>query len=165
MNDDSIQKNRLWNTRQVIKSCGGTNAAAAILGVRAAYVTAIAGPNPNRTIGNRMATKIETCFGLPPGSIDMDPPSGVRDDDPFLSEIAATLANTTDEDKEFVLAISQWIVSRSSAKLSATNRIGKIDLAIEAESLNPPLLKLPNKQGTKSQTKHVKSTQNKSFKN
>jgi len=138
MNDEKIFRNRLWNARQLVRNAGGTNAAGAILGVRGSYVTAICGPKPTRTIGDRMAQKIERCFGIPPGALDMEPPTQSRGNDLYLSEIAATLANSPDEDKEFVLAISQWISSRSTARMSETQRAGTIDLSTQTTLLHAP---------------------------
>jgi len=60
------RENRLWNTRQLIRTCGGVNAAARILKRDNSYVTAIAGPNPTRSIGDKTANTIEAarndCF-------------------------------------------------------------------------------------------------------
>lgn len=60
-----IQENRLWNLRQLIKAAGGTNAAAEKLARSPSYLTGIAGPQPQRTIGDRIATHIETAVRPP----------------------------------------------------------------------------------------------------
>lgn len=113
MNNDEIQSNRLWNLRQLVRSCGGVNEAARIMGKKNSYITAISGPNPNRSIGNRMAAAIETAFTLQPGSLDAAPPKESRDTNRWLAQISSTLANASDNDKEFVLAMSQWLVGRT----------------------------------------------------
>jgi len=110
---NDIQANRLWNFRQVIKAVGGVNEAARIMGKKNSYITAISGPNPNRSIGNRMCATIESAFGLPPGSLDLPPPKEIKDADAHLSRISATLANASTADKEFVLAFAEWLVGRS----------------------------------------------------
>lgn len=131
---------RLWNFRQLVRNAGGTNGAAEILGVRPSYITAIAGPNPNRTIGDRMAAKIEATFGLEPGSLDQPPPVESKTEDPYLAEIVSTMANTTDEDKEFVLAMSHWIASRRVASSTRPGGSrGVINLTHEVEKLSSDL--------------------------
>lgn len=134
MTTDRILENRLWNFRQLVKAANGNNAAAEILGVRGPYITQIAGPHPKRTIGDRMAARIENAFGLPHRALDMDPPPEANVKDPFISEIVATLSHVDDADKEFVLGMTQWIARRSTAGKSA--QAGKIDLAGEAERIN-----------------------------
>lgn len=42
MNKEEIQRNRLWNFRQIIKAVGGTNEAASIVGKHNRYLTQIA---------------------------------------------------------------------------------------------------------------------------
>lgn len=133
--NDRILKNRLWHLRQLVKSAGGNNAAASIIGVRPSYITAIAGPNPSRTVGDRMAAKIERCFGMEPGALDADPPKQSNDSDPHIAEIVSTMANCTVEDKEFVLAISQWIAARSTANNATATHGGNIDLGEIADSV------------------------------
>jgi len=108
-----VQANRLWNFRQVIKAVGGVNEAARIMGKKNSYITAISGPNPNRSIGNRMCATIEKSFGLTPGSLDLPPPKEAKNNDAHLARISATLANATTADKEFVLAFAEWLVGRS----------------------------------------------------
>jgi len=113
---ERIQENRLWHFRQLVKLAGGNNAAADILGVLPPYVSQLVGTNKQRrNIGDRTAAKIERCFGLASGSLDADPPKQADNDDLYLREIVSTLANASDNDKEFVLAMAQWIASRSSA--------------------------------------------------
>lgn len=124
MNNEEIQKNRLWNFRQIIRNVDGTNEAARLMGKKNSYITQIAGPNPKRNIGDRMATMIETAFGLPPGSLDTPPPKQSGNEDAYLSKICATLANAPDADKEFVLAMSEWIVGRSMKMPAQKTGIG-----------------------------------------
>lgn len=111
--EPSTQHNRLWNFRQVVKAVGGVNEAARIMGKKNSYITAISGPNPNRSIGDRMCVTIENAFGLKPGSLDLPPPKEAGNDDAYLSSISATLANANQADKEFVLAFAEWLVGRS----------------------------------------------------
>jgi len=112
MNNDT-QNNRLWNFRQIVSAAGGVNEAARIMGKKNSQITALSGPNPNRNIGDKIAARIETAFGLMPGSLDMPPPKESYATDRFLSRIAATLANASDADKEFVLHMSEWLVRRT----------------------------------------------------
>lgn len=133
--NDRILSNRLWHLRQLVKAAGGNNAAAAIIGVRPSYITAIAGPNPNRTIGDRMAAKIERCFGMEPDALDADPPKQSNNGDPHIAEIVSTMANCTVEDKEFVLAISQWIAARSTANNATATNCENINLREIADSV------------------------------
>lgn len=136
MTADRILENRLWNFRQLVKAAKGNNAAAEILGVRGPYITQIAGPKPTRTIGDRMAARIESAFGLEPGALDMDPPAEANAQDPFIAEIVATLSHVDQADKEFVLGMTQWIARRSTESRSVSARAGKVSLSNEAESLN-----------------------------
>jgi len=53
MNKEEIQRNRLWNFRQIIKNVGGTNEAARIMSKKNSYITQIAGPSPKRNIGDK----------------------------------------------------------------------------------------------------------------
>lgn len=117
MNDEQIKRNRLWNFRQIIKTAGGTNEVARIMGKKNSYITAIAGPNPSRSIGNKMAQTIEQVFELGHGSLDLPPPKDAASEDEYIAHISATLANASETDKEFVLAVAQWIVGRSIKEL------------------------------------------------
>lgn len=133
----SSHQTRLWNFRNLVAAANGTNAAAEILGVRPSYITQIAGPKPMRTIGDRMASKIETKFGLAPGALDIEPPDESRNSDPFISEIVATMSHVTQADKEFILGMSEWIARRTTAERSAqATQAGKVDLASASEDLN-----------------------------
>lgn len=113
---DEIRQNRLWQMRRLVKLAGGVNAAAEKLGRSPAYVTAIAGPNPQRNIGDKMAAVIEEAFGLQPGDLDQPPPEQISNKDPLIDQIVGILSGTSDEDKEFVLSITDWVVRRSLNK-------------------------------------------------
>lgn len=132
MNKEEIQRNRLWNFRQIIKNVGGTNEAARIMSKKNSYITQIAGPSPKRNIGDKMAEMIESAFGLTAGSLDAKPPEQISGEDRYLSKICATLASAPEADKEFVLAMSEWIVGRSM-KLPAQ----KTGLQINADDIEP----------------------------
>jgi len=103
MNKEEIQRNRLWNFRQIIKNVGWTNEAARIMSKKNSYITQIAGPSPKRNIGDKMAEMIESAFGLTAGSLDAKPPEQISGEDRYLSKICATLASAPEADKEFVL--------------------------------------------------------------
>lgn len=103
---DEIKENRLWNLRRLVEAAGGINAAARITGRHNSQLTDLCGPNPKRSIGDRVAAAIETAFNLPPGALDHPPPKETKAGNPFISRIAATLANVPDEDKDFVLSIA-----------------------------------------------------------
>jgi len=49
----------------------GRSRLAALLGVTAAYITHIAGPNPVRSIGEHFAREVETTLNLPSMWLDM----------------------------------------------------------------------------------------------
>lgn len=125
---DQIRENRLWNMRQIVRSCGGVNAAARILKRDNAYITAIAGPNPTRSIGDRITPVIEEAFGLQPGALDLPAPEETKRDDPLIGQICATLANASEADKEFVLHIAEWIVKRRLIPPSGTGPIPASDV-------------------------------------
>lgn len=59
-----VQENRLWNFRQLMRQMGGTNEIARRLGRKNSYITAIAGPNPTRAIGDKLAHTIESALGI-----------------------------------------------------------------------------------------------------
>lgn len=121
-----VQANRLWHMRQLVKSVGGVNEAARIMGKKNSYITQVAGPNPVRAIGDKFAKQVEEAFHLTPGSLDFDPPA-TNKEDKLIDEIAATLANASESDREFVLSIAQWVTKRSltgappSGKIKAEN--------------------------------------------
>lgn len=108
-----IQQNRLWNFRQLVRTCGGVNEAARILSKKNSYITAIAGLTPVRAIGDKVAAQIEAGFGLAPGALDAPPPHQSRVNDQYLAQISSTLANASDDDKAFVLHMAQWLAARS----------------------------------------------------
>ena len=85
------RENRLWNTRQLIRTCGGVNAAARILKRDNSYVTAIAGPNPTRSIGDKTANTIEAAFKLEPGALDK--PKETKRGDPIILRFCADAAD------------------------------------------------------------------------
>lgn len=112
MEKDS-QQNRLWNFRQIVNSVGGTNEAARIMGKKNSYITQIAGPNPVRSIGNRMANTIEKSFALEPGALDLPPPKEIHGDDKHMAELSSVLANASKEDREIVIEIAKLFAKRS----------------------------------------------------
>lgn len=134
MKSTPVQENRRWHLRQIMRAVGGNNAVAALLnGVSTSYITIVAGPSPTRNIGDKTAAKIEAAFGLAPGALDLPPPKEPTGADPYISEISATLANVDDTDKEFVLAIAQWVAARALSPTAP--RAGKIDLRNLANSI------------------------------
>lgn len=112
--DKWIMENRLWNTRMIVKAVKTNAKAAEILGIRAANIPQYVGPNPTRNIGDEMAAKIEEKFHLKPGSLDEPPPKEVSGSDPLLREISATMVHTRKEDKEFLLAMAEWLAKRAA---------------------------------------------------
>jgi hypothetical protein len=136
---ERITKNRLENFRRIVRLAGGNNAAARMMGKGVSYgsyLSQIIGKNPTRNIGDDMATNIEKKFGLAPGELDNDPPKQTSED-PFVTEIVATLSHLGPADKEFVLGMTEWIAKRSvDDKNSIANQPGKIDLVGEALQLN-----------------------------
>lgn len=125
---DEIYQNRLWNLRQIVKAAGGTNALAKITGRKNSQISDLAGPNPQRNIGSKLSASLETELGLAPGSLDIPPPKEAKVSDPYLSQIVATLAHTSDDDKQFVLAMANWIAARSTARSAGKSAQGKINL-------------------------------------
>jgi hypothetical protein len=119
MEKDRVQENRLWNFRQIVRSVG-SNEVAAIMGKHNSYITQLAGPNPKRNIGNKIAKQIEEAFKLAPGSLDADPPqdsaASNKQRDHAINEITSALANTTDEDRELVLNFAKMVAKISFAK-------------------------------------------------
>lgn len=111
--DRDTQQHRLWNFRQIVNSVGGTNEAARIMGKKNSYITQIAGPNPSRSIGNRMVSTIEKSFALTPGSLDTPPPREARGDDKHMAELSSVLANASKEDREIVIEIAKLLAKRS----------------------------------------------------
>lgn len=91
-----IQQNRLWNFRQIVNSVGGTS-----------------GPNPSRSIGNRMVATIEKSFALEPGALDLAPPIEARGEDKHMAELSSVLANASKEDREIVIEIARLFAKRS----------------------------------------------------
>lgn len=111
--DTQVQRNRLWHFRQIIKSSGGTNEVARLMGKKNAQITQCGGPNPTRSIGNKMANEIERSFGLEPGSLDLPPPPEATNKDTLLGEICSVLANSSQEDRALVLELTKVVVHNS----------------------------------------------------
>ena len=111
--EKDIQKNRLWNFRQIVNSIGGTNEAARIMGKKNSYITQIAGPNPSRSIGNRMVTTIEKSFDLEPGALDIPPPREVHGDDKYMARLSSIMANTKKDDREMLIKIAELFAENS----------------------------------------------------
>lgn len=62
-----MQQLRLENTRKLISAIGGIKAFAEKLGKPSSQISAVAGKNPTRNIGDKLANDIETEFGLEHG--------------------------------------------------------------------------------------------------
>ena len=105
--------NRLWQMRRLVKLCGGTNLAAELVLRSPAYVTAIAGPSPQRAIGDKSAAHIERSFGLRPGELDDPPPIQFSGENSLIDQVVEILAKASEKDKELVFNIANLIVGRS----------------------------------------------------
>lgn len=66
----NIYQNRYAHLRDIIERHGGQSAVAEKLEVSKQYIGTVGSDNPRKNIGNRVARKIETVFGLPIGTID-----------------------------------------------------------------------------------------------
>lgn len=119
--EDIIKGYRLWNFRQLVKSVGGNKQAANRLDKFPSYITQIAGPNPERDIGDKIAAEIEAAFNLPPGSLDNPPPKEAKDKDEFVSKIASVLAFNSKEDREMVLEIAKVFAKNARATTKPTD--------------------------------------------
>lgn len=71
----STHQHRYEHLRDIIKRHGGQSAVAEKLGVTRQYLNIVGAENAKKNIGNAMARKIETVFGLPINTIDQ--PLGV----------------------------------------------------------------------------------------
>lgn len=69
---NSVYQNRYEHLRDIIERQGGQSAVAEKLEVSKQYINLIGSEKTTKTIGNKMARKIETTFGLPIGSIDQE---------------------------------------------------------------------------------------------
>ncbi len=67
---NSVYQNRYEHLRDIIERQGGQSAVATKLEVSKQYINLIGSEKASKTIGNAMARKIETVFGMPIGSID-----------------------------------------------------------------------------------------------
>lgn len=79
----SIYQIRLENFRDLIERSGGQSAVAARLDVNRQRIHAIAPENgrPERNIGHHFARKVETVFGLPIGTLDIEVKLGTEKKD------------------------------------------------------------------------------------
>jgi phage repressor protein C with HTH and peptisase S24 domain len=68
----NIYQNRYEHLRDIIERHGGQSAVAEKLEVSKQYINLIGSEKAHKTIGNRMARKIETEFGMPIGTIDQE---------------------------------------------------------------------------------------------
>lgn len=130
---DTTKENRLWQMRRLVKLCGGSNAAALKINRAESYVTAIAGPNPKRSIGDKMATHIETAFSLQPGELDQPPPAQMSRKYPMTDATVEVMSGAGDAAKELIFQFADWIVRK---EMNAKPSAGKINLEFEAEALN-----------------------------
>lgn len=67
----NIYQNRYAHLRDIIERHGGQTAVAEKIEVSKQYISTVGSDNPRKNIGNKVARKIETVFGLPIGTIDM----------------------------------------------------------------------------------------------
>jgi len=129
-----IQRNRHYNLQQLVKIYGATEVANR-MGRFDSYITKIARDEPGRNIGRIIATAAEKAFGMAPGDLDKPAPIESRSKDETISRISGVLSVATQHDKEFVLAMSEWIVSRSMPAIPKDTglTIGKSDIDSQNE--------------------------------
>lgn len=119
--DNDLKLYRYWNFRGIIDA--SSNAIAAeMLGKKTSYITAIAGPNPSRAIGDDLTLKIEQVFHLPFGALDSKPDRRVSNEDPKIAEIARMMSTANDLDKELLLNIAKNVFGHS---IEISNMINK----------------------------------------
>jgi hypothetical protein len=68
---ESVRKIRIENVRRLMEAYGSTASLARALGVTGAFLTQVAGPNPCRAIGEKLARDIESALKLKHGSLDL----------------------------------------------------------------------------------------------
>lgn len=176
MSKKKIAENRWWNFRQLVRAAGGNNAAARRIGLGDSVVQAYAGENARRNIGDKIAQKIETGFGLKPGTLDLDPPVEARNPDPYIAAIAATLAHSKPAVKKLVVSFSELAAASELATQASDEDLDKefaMELAItpalgysdehvaevpEKEQDMPVVIQPTNKKGKKNAAPATKET-------
>lgn len=119
--DSELKLYRYWNFRGIVESC--SNAIAAdMLKKKTSYITAIAGPNPNRAIGDDVALLIETTFHLGVGGLDAKPDRRVSNDDPKIGELARMMSVANELDKDLLLRIAKQVFGHSIAVSDVINK-------------------------------------------
>lgn len=117
MSKEDIQRNRLWNFRQIISAAGGVNEVARRMGRPNSSITQYAGPNPIRNIGDKISSVIEKTFGLNPGDLDLPPPPQSRNEDALLAELSSVAINVSTDDKRILIGIAKLFAERELKKI------------------------------------------------
>lgn len=118
--DNQVKLHRYWNLRGIIDSLGNATVAN-MLGKQTSYITAVAGPNPSRGIGDEFAKNIETTFKLPVGALDAKPDRRITNEDPLIAEVARMMSMTNRLDKMLITSITRQICGHSAAVARATD--------------------------------------------
>lgn len=118
--NSEIKLNRYWNFRGIVET-SKNNKVADMLGKTAPYVSAIAGPKPNRAIGDEIAGQIERAFHLPPGSLDAKPDRRTTNEDPLIGEVARIMSVSTDMDRQLILSVVKAICGHSASIIAHLN--------------------------------------------
>lgn len=119
--DTELRLYRYWNFRGIVEA-SSNSIVAEMLGKKTSYITAIAGPNPSRAIGDDTALAIETTFHLPVGGMDAKPDRRVSNEDPKIAEVARMMSVANELDKTLVLRIAKQIFGHSIAVSDAINK-------------------------------------------
>lgn len=112
----AIYQNRIRNLREVMRALNGPNATAEKIGRHVSQLTDIAGPNPKRNIGDKLAGDLERELGLTPGALDQEPPVEVFNHDDLIAKTAAAMTLLSPDEKELVLYLAESISARSARR-------------------------------------------------
>lgn len=119
--DSDLKLYRYWNLRGIIEA--SSNAIVAdMLGKKTSYITAIAGPNPSRAVGDDLALEIETAFHLPVGGMDAKPDRRISNEDPKIAEVARMMSVGNELDKDLIVRLVKQVCGHSIAVCDSINR-------------------------------------------
>jgi hypothetical protein len=125
---------RYWNLRSIVEAASVT-IVAEMMGVQTPRVTAIAGPNPVRAIGDATAASIEKTFSLKPGAIDAKPDRHALSDDESIAEVALIMSTASVADKVLISGLAKTVVGHTVKTIREIEKNG-CDRLITSEQIN-----------------------------
>lgn len=142
---NSVYQNRYEHMREIIERHGGQTRVAEKMGVSKQYINLVGSENATKKIGDRMARKIESAFGLPIGTTDQEPGSKRAEMDaltvsvPMLNAVVSMGAGAsqawTEETIQDVRFSKRWLRHNTEASSFETLAI----VTAKGDSMEPTI--------------------------